>query len=482
MPTNPQSQTLNVTKVTSNSITITWDRWAGCTANPDPITYKLLLTNNETPWPGNYWKVVKEGKGFYSYTFTGLKPETEYYFVVKAYDESGQVCQYPLVNGCMSAKTPAPDTEAPAAPVKKVTVTRTTGKTIAVKWEPATDNVTAAKDIRYQAWICEANNKDTHWHIDYEAKNISAHTFKGLKPDTLYGIYILALDEAGNKLRYPGEKSVIMPRTKTADTQAPTVDNRSLTVLEASANRIIIRWNPATDNETEAKEIRYQVYFKLSGVPSDPWHLVKEGKNFTTHTFTGLKNRTKYAFFVRAIDESGNTLQYPLDNGCMTATTDSANSRLVLQKSGSVYCDGIYGSQSKSSLRENLGDSFNRNYFEISFDFYPLATDKDSISLDNIITLDSSGRVFGIHMKDGILQATVNNSYSYPISLGTRFTPNKWQHLRLVYDNGTLKVNGTVTREIGKLNPPGNNILSSMRYSNGHTFKGYIRDLLVKTK
>ena len=183
-----------------------------------------------------------------------------------------------------------------------------------------------------------------------------------------------------------------------------------------------------------------------------------------------------------AFDEAGNMTQYPLDNGCMTAVTDSVNSKLVLQKGGTVYCDGIYGADSKSSLRENLGANFNRNYFEISFQFYPLATDKDSVQLDNIITLDSSRRVFGVHMKNGILQATVNNSYSYPIDMGFRYSPNKWQTLRMVYDNGKLTVNGAITRQIGKLNDPGNNILSSMNFSNGHAFKGYIKDLIVKTK
>lgn len=480
MPTKPQTQPLNVTKVTSNSITITWERWAGCTANPDPITYKVSLTNNETPWPGNYWKVVKEGKGFYSYTFTGLKPNTEYYFFVKAYDESGQVCQYPLVNGCMSAKTPAPDTVAPAASNKKVTVTRYTAKTISVKWEPATDNVTAAKDIRYQAWICEGNNKDEHWHVDYEAKNITAHTFKGLKPNTPYGIYIMALDEAGNKLRYPSESSIVIQITKKPDTQAPTAENTVLTILEASADKIIIRWNPATDNETEAKDIRYEVYFKQDNT-TDPWRVVKEGKNITTCTFPNLKNRTRYGFFIKAYDESENVLRYP-DVGYMTAVTDSANSKLVIQKGGTVYCDGIYGSKSTSHLYENMGSKFNRNYFEVSFKYYTLATDKDGSQYDTIFSIDSLRRVFNLLMKDGLLYAAVNNNFSKPIGLGFRFTPNKWQSFFIIYDNGTLTVNGLVTRQIGKLNDAGSNTISSMNYANGHAFKGYIKDLFVRSK
>jgi hypothetical protein len=38
-----QFQPLTVTEVTNTSITITWERWAGCKSNPDPVTYKVGL-------------------------------------------------------------------------------------------------------------------------------------------------------------------------------------------------------------------------------------------------------------------------------------------------------------------------------------------------------------------------------------------------------------------------------------------------------
>ena len=481
MPTNKiQSLPLTITGITSNSISFKWDRVPGYTANPDPIIYEIGLRDL-----GNLkdtWHIIRRGTQLYSFTFTGLKANTKYAFYVKAYDESGKVAQYPIDNGCMTAKTLTADTQAPTVSNKTIKVTRITQTSIAIQWNPATDNQTAAKDIRYVVGLTEADNADDPWHIVDEAKDICEFTFKNLKAGTVYAFYVMAFDEAGNMTQYPLYNGSMSAKTNAGDTQAPTAENRTITVLEASGNQIIIRWKPATDNVTAAKDIRYQVWFKQSNTPSEPWRLVKEGKNITTCTFTGLKNKTKYAFFVKAFDEAGNVLQYPLDNGCMTAVTDSVNSKLVLQKGGTVYCDGIYGADSKSSLRENLGANFNRNYFEISFQFYPLATDKDSVQLDNIITLDSSRRVFGVHMKNGILQATVNNSYSYPIDMGFRYSPNKWQTLRMVYDNGKLTVNGAITRQIGKLNDPGNNILSSMNFSNGHAFKGYIKDLIVKTK
>ena len=476
---NITNQRLTVTKITSDSITISWERWAGCTVNPDPIIYTVGLTESNNP--SDPWRIVKQGKGLYSHTFTGLKSDVSYSFYVKAYDESGQVCQYPLSNGSMRAKTLAPDTVPPTVKNKALTVTRTTSKTIAIKWEPASDNVTAAKEINYIVGLTEDNNPNDPWHIVQQEKNISSYTFKGLKPGTKYGFFVKAFDEAGNVVQYPLDNGCMTATTKAADTEPPTVKNKSITVLEASDNQIIIRWEPATDNETAAKDIRYQVYLTIANDPSDPWHLVKDAKNITTYTFSGLKNKTTYGFFVRAFDQAGNVLQYPLDNGCMTAVTDSANSKLVIQKGGSVYCNGVYGSGAVC-LREDMGSKFNRDYFEISFDFYPLATDKDDINLDNIFTIDTSCRVFGFIMKNGHLHVSVNNDWTHSIDVGIRYTPNKWQSLWMVYDHGTLKVNGLVTLQIGKLNGPGNNIFTSVRHSNGHTFKGYIKDLIVKTK
>ena len=183
---------------------------------------------------------------------------------------------------------------------------------------------------------------------------------------------------------------------------------------------------------------------------------------------------------MKAIDEAGNVLRYPADDGCMTTVTDWAQSTLILQKNGSIYCDGVYGSLSTGNLHEDLGPKFNRNYFDLSFDFYPLVT--DNLQYDNLIALDTAKRVLGLIFKNGVLYATVNNGYLRPISLGIRVEPKKWQHIRLIYDNGILKVNDAPILKIGKLDDHGNDILTSVNYSNAHAFKGHIRDLVVKTR
>lgn len=106
MPAKPQSQPLKVTNFTNNSFTIKWDRWAGCTVNPDPIIYKIYIQQSGSTAG---LSLVKQGKKLYAHTFSGLKKDTEYYVQVCAVDESGNVLQYPAKNAAYRIKTAAVD-------------------------------------------------------------------------------------------------------------------------------------------------------------------------------------------------------------------------------------------------------------------------------------------------------------------------------------------------------------------------------------
>ena len=316
---NITTQPLNVTKVTSDSITISWERWAGCTANPDPIIYKVGITANDNPWPGNYWKTVKEGKGFYTYTFTGLKPETEYVFNVKAFDESGQVCQYPLVNGSMSAKTPAPDKEPPTVSSLKFKNVKITYNSIHVEWEPAKDNLTPANKIKYQVYFMPNQPNEPH-HMVSEGTNLTSYTFKNLQPDTEYLVHVFAWDEAGNFIRYPAQNASQRIKTLIEDHEPPTVLSTEFTSIYTTPSSIKVTWEKAKDNITPENKIKYQVYF-MQDLPNEPHHKVAEGTNLTSYTFTGLKDKTDYLVHVFAEDECGNFIRYPAKNASQRIRT-----------------------------------------------------------------------------------------------------------------------------------------------------------------
>ena len=129
----------------------------------------------------------------------------------------------------------------------------------------------------------------------------------------------------------------------------------------------------------------------------------------------------------------------------------------------------------------NLGSQFNRNCFEVSFDCFISATDKDSVRNDNIITFESSYRALGLIMREGSIFVTTNNG-SKLFDSGIRYKKGELEHINLILIDGDLVINSKLIK-VGDIKwSPSNNTLSSRNFSNGHAFKGQFRNLVVKTK
>lgn len=145
----------------------------------------------------------------------------------------------------------------------------------------------------------------------------------------------------------------------------------------------------------------------------------------------------------------------------------------VLSKPEAVSCDGVY--QSATRVHVDLGKQFDRDSFELAFDFNCWSSKSPN---DNILVLDTSYRSLIVGMKDGKVRIGINNGSKYfatPITV----KEETWQHIDLVYKAGVVTINGNVIKT-GTMNGSGNNILSSNNFSNGHCFKGTIRNLVVK--
>ena len=88
-----------------------------------------------------------------------------------------------------------------------------TKTTISIEWQKATDDKTAAKDIRYVVGLTEADNGQDPWHIVGESKDICKFTFKNLQPGTRYSFFVIAFDDAGNMCQYPGTDKSVTAKT-----------------------------------------------------------------------------------------------------------------------------------------------------------------------------------------------------------------------------------------------------------------------------
>lgn len=331
-------------------------------------------------------------------------------------------------------------------------VTSVTGYSLGFKWEKMNDN-----NVRYNAYLKES--KDKEWkRVANRVRNMSGYGCGGLKADTQYDFYYEIVDEKGKVLRQEGCTA------RTSD--------KVLKVSNVTSSGFTIGWEPLADkNVTD-----YGIFLSGEG-PGTAW--CKKMKGVRSYTYTGLKPGIRYTTLVYAYGPDGKDVftYEAADDVYIPFPADAIN---VVVKQGTTSCNGVYG-EGSVGLDVNLGSQFNRKCFEISFDYFISATDKDSVRNNSIITFDSSYRALGLIMKEGSIFVTTNNG-RMAFDSGIRFKKETWEHVNLILIDGDLVINSKLIK-VGDIKwSPSNNTLSSRNFSNGHAFKGQFRNLVVKTK
>jgi len=166
-PTAPSN--LSSSSVTSNSLTLSW------TASTDNVG----VTGYE---------VYKDGTSIGTVTgtsanVTGLTPETQYSFYVKAYDAAGNKSN---ASNTISVTTDAEaDTQAPTAP-SSLAYANVTQISVDLSWNASTDNVgvTGYKIYKDGTYLSTVTG--------------TSYTANGLSAATTYEFYVVAVDAAGN--------------------------------------------------------------------------------------------------------------------------------------------------------------------------------------------------------------------------------------------------------------------------------------------
>ena len=150
----------------------------------------------------------------------------------------------------------------------------------------------------------------------------------------------------------------------------------------------------------------------------------------------------------------------------------------VYQQSEKVYCDGIY--KEGHGMYINV-PNLNRKHFSISFSFAPLLN-KGKLSWTDVqypLILGRSSRALGICLKsDGLIYITTNN-HNNTFDTGIPYQIKNYNDITLEYNEGVVTINGKKLR-VGDIDlSEGDLVLTSMCYSTGNAFKGYIKDLSV---
>jgi hypothetical protein len=132
----------------------------------------------------------------------GLQPATTYYFIVRAADE------VPNWSGFSNVATKATtgDAVAPAA-ITTLTITGTTGTTIALRWNATGDDGTTGTATSYDIRYSTSNITNANWGsastvtgepAPQVAGTQQTYTITGLQPSRTYFVAIRATDNGGN--------------------------------------------------------------------------------------------------------------------------------------------------------------------------------------------------------------------------------------------------------------------------------------------
>lgn len=98
-----------------------------------------------------------------------------------------------------------------------------TSSTIKLKWNPATDDHTAQKDLRYM--VVWKRTSDSEWETSSSEadmpKNMTEYEIKGLEENTEYRVYVGVMDEAGAGVRYDELKITTLSKGTKPDDPKP---------------------------------------------------------------------------------------------------------------------------------------------------------------------------------------------------------------------------------------------------------------------
>lgn len=174
VPTQPQA--LYATKVTVNSIELSWN---SSTDNVGVKEYQILRDGkviNTVPAP--------------TFTDKNLTANTEYIYTVKALDTAGNVSKESK-NVVVKTTNETPDTEAPTQP-KGLHNMGVTSSSIDLMWSPSDDNIAVDHYAVYRETL------DGKMVVVGTTQSTS-FTDKNLQPNTTYKYTVTAVDKAGNE-------------------------------------------------------------------------------------------------------------------------------------------------------------------------------------------------------------------------------------------------------------------------------------------
>lgn len=265
-PTVPQN--LKSTNVTTNSISITWDRSTDINGVTGYTVFHDTKTNQ-----ANSTKVIDN-----QFTLSNLQPNTSYYFNVLASDAAGN----PSAKSTQLKVTTLQeikDTTPPSIP-KNLKASNITNKSVQLSWDASTDNVAVSHYKIFRKGIQVATS------------NTTSYTDTGLAANTDYQYRVSAVDTSNNES--VDKSTAINVKTLAAGDTKPPSTPINLHASSITSTSFTLTWSASTDN---VKTTGYRIFNGNSQLGTSTTNLYKA---------TGLTAGQDYLVSVEAFDAANN--------------------------------------------------------------------------------------------------------------------------------------------------------------------------------
>lgn len=298
--TLPQAPT-SLTAIASGSDVVNL-AWVDVAVNE--TGYKI---ERKTGSAGTYSEIAVVTAGTTTYQNTGLTPNTQYYFRVRAYNTAGN-------SGFSNESNAVTSDVAPTAP-SGLTLSVASATQINLSWADNSGNETGFKIER------KTGSAGAYSEIATVSANVVTYQNTGLTSNTEYYYRVRAYNTIGNS-SYSNEAHTTT--TMTVPT-APT----SLAASPISSSQINLSWNDNSNNEDGFKIERKT---GLVGIYSE---IAAVGGNTTTYQNTGLSANTTYYYRVRAYNLAGNSSYSNESNATTNQASPSAPTGLTASTASS---------------------------------------------------------------------------------------------------------------------------------------------------
>jgi len=310
-------------------------RWSPAVDNAtasSQIVYKIFVS--ESTGDHNFlipWEDTEPGVT--RWTVSGLKPETEYFFVVQAEDLAGNQDKNSIE---VSATSPAKDIDAPTF-AGVAALASNTPSSITATWLDATDDRTKTESIVYEVYLSEASEgQNTLKPTGTSIRGRGSLVLRDLKPETKYFIMVRPRDEAGNIDENRVELSITTGALSGDNTPPELLGMVTSKLVPSSPERLLVSWLGASDDTEALDGIRALVCVSplASGCEGDKFfENLNATSNFGASSVfvSGLVARTSYWASVRLEDKNGNPMTIGAGDEGTTATSFVQNVQPLLE-------------------------------------------------------------------------------------------------------------------------------------------------------